>query len=238
MPSTLGHPKTMETTQTRSFVRTLLPWLVGAVMLLVYLFTLNTTVTVQSVFPLARAAGLDWHTVYLSPVTYLLTFPVRWLPSGGQLFTLNFISAFCGALSLGLLARSVALLPHDRTQLQRDKAIDENGFLRIKLAWVPVVFAVLVAGLQRSFWENAVVGTGEMIDLLLFAYSVRCLLEYRLEERDSWLYRMAVVYGAGVTNNFAMIAFLPVLLVSLIWIKGWRFFRFDFLVKMFLFSLV
>jgi tetratricopeptide (TPR) repeat protein len=227
----------METTQTRSFARTLLPWLVAAVMLLVYLFTLNTTVTAQSVFPLARAAGMDWHTVYLSPVTYLLTFPVRWLPSGAQLFTVNFISALCGAISLGLLARSVALLPHDRTQLQRDKALDENAFPLIKLAWVPVVFAVLVAGLQRSFWENAVVGTGEMIDLLLFAYGVRCLLEYRVEERNSWLYRMAVVYGAGITNNFAMIAFLPVLLVSLVWIKGWRFFRFDFLVKMFLFAL-
>jgi predicted Zn-dependent protease len=201
------------------------------------LFTLNTTVTAQSVFPLARAAGMDWHGVYLSPVTYLLTFPIRWLPSGAQLFTLNFISALCGAVSLGLLARSVALLPQDRTQLQRDKALDENGFLNIKLAWVPVVFAVLVAGLQRSFWENAVVGTGEMIDLLLFAYSVRCLLEYRVEERNSWLYRMAVVYGAGITNNFAMIAFLPVLLISLVWIKGWRFFRFDFLVKMFLFAL-
>ena len=227
----------METTQTRSFVRTLLPWLVAAVMLLVYLFTLNRAVTAQSVFPLARASGMDWHSVYLSPITYLVTFPIRWLPAAAQLFTLNFISALCGAFSLGLLARSVALLPHDRTQLQRDKAIDENGFLGIKLAWVPVVFAVLVAGLQRSFWENAVVGTGEMIDLLLFAYSVRCLLEYRVEERNSWLYRMAAVYGAGIANNFAMIAFLPVLLISLVWIKGWRFFRFDFLVKMFLFGL-
>ena len=227
----------METTQTRTFVRTVLPWLLGAAMLLVYLVTLNKVVTVQSVWPLARAAGLDWHPSLSSPLTYLITLPIRWLPSGIQLLALNFTAALCAALSLVLLARSVALLPHDRTQLQRDRAIDENAFLNIKLAWVPVVLAVLVAGLQRSFWEHAILGTGEAIDLLLFAYCVRCLLEYRVEEKNSWLYKLAVVYAVGITNNVAMIAFLPVLLVALVWIKGLRFFRFDFLARMFLFAL-
>lgn len=227
----------METTQSRSVVRTIMPWIVAVAMLLVYLVTLNTTPTAQSVWPLARASGMDWHSVFVAPLTYLVTFPIRWLPAGAQLFTLNFLAALFAAWSLGLLARSVSILPHDRTQLQRDKRIDENGFMDIKLAWVPVVFAVVVAGLQLTFWENAVVGTGEMLDLLLFAYCVRCLLEYRIEEKNSWLFRLAVVYGAGIANNVAMIAFFPALLVSLVWIKGWRFFRFDFLVKMFLLGL-
>ena len=227
----------METTQTRSFVRTVLPWAVAAGMLIFYWFTRTTFVTAQSVWPLAKASGMDWHASYIAPLTYLVTYPVRWFPPSLQLFALNLIGALCAALSLGLLARSVAILPHDRTQLQRDKQIDENGFLGIRLAWVPVLFAVMVAGLQLSFWENAVVGAAEMIDLLLFAYCLRCLLEFRIEEKNSWLYRMAVVYGLGIANNYAMIAFLPALLVALIWMKGWRFLRFDFLVKMFLFSL-
>jgi len=227
----------METTQTRSFVRTVLPWLIAAGVLLVYLFTLNTTITSRSIWPLARAAGFDWHQTYIAPLTYLVTLPIRWLPTGAQLFALNFLSALFAAASLGLLARSVALLPHDRTQLQREKRLDENAFLTGKLAWVPVVFAVVAAAFQLSFWENAVVGTGEMLDLLLFAYCVRCLLEYRVEDKNSWLYRLSVVYGAGMANNFAMLAFFPALIVSLVWIKGWRFFRFDFLVKMFLLGL-
>ncbi|HWN97273.1 MAG TPA: tetratricopeptide repeat protein [Methylomirabilota bacterium] len=227
----------METTQTRSFVRTVLPWLLGAAMLLLYLVTLNKVVTLQSYWPLARATGLDWHSTFSAPLTYLVTLPIRWLPSGIQLFTLNFTAALCAALSLALLARSVAILPHDRTQLQRDRAIDANAFPSIKLAWVPVVLAVLVAGLQRSFWEHALVGTGEALDLLLFAYCVRCLLEYRLEEKDSWLYKLAVVYAVGITNNAAMIGFLPILLIALAWVKGLRFFRFDFLARMFLFAL-
>jgi hypothetical protein len=227
----------METPQTRSFVRSYLPWAVAAAMLLVYLITLDKVVTVQSLWPLSRANGMDWRPVYIAPLNWLVTLPVRALPAGAQLFGLNFIAALCAAISLGLLARSVAILPQDRTQLQRDRNPNEHGFLNIRFAWVPVVLAVVVAGFQRSFWENAVVGTGEMLDLLLFAYCVRCLLEYRVDEKNAWLYKLAFVYGLGITNNFALIAFFPALLVALVWMKKLRFFRFDFLVRMFLLGL-
>src|SRR5688572_20792722 len=232
MPSTPAHP-TMESTSQRSFVRTILPWVVAVAMLLVYLVTLDKVVTTQSVHYLARASGMDWHSVFTSPVSWLVTLPIRWLPASAQLVGLNFIGALCAALSLALLARCVALLPHDRTQLQRDKLADDDSFLNIRLAWVLVLFAVLVCGLQRTFWEHAIIGSGEMIDLLLFAYCVRCLLEYRVDEKNSWLNKLAFVYGLGITNNFAMIAFFPAMLVALMWIKGLRFLRFDFLARMF-----
>ena len=227
----------METTPTRNFARSFLPWIIAAVMLLVYLVTLDKVVTPSSVHPLARATGIDWRPAFTAPLNWLVTLPIRWLPSGAQLLGLNFIGALCAALSLALLARCVALWPHDRTQLQRDKLLPEESFLNIRFTWVPVVFAVLVCGLQRTFWEHAIVNTGEALDLLLFAYCVRCLLEYRIEESNRWLYKLAVVYGVGITNNYAMIAFFPVLLVALVWIKGLRFFRFDFLSRMFLLGL-
>jgi len=227
----------METTQTRSFVRAVLPWLIAAVMLLAYLVTLDRVITVHSVWHWARASGTEWRPVYVAPLTWLITLPVKWLPAGAQLIGLNFISALFAASSLALLARAVSILPHDRTQLQRSRAIDENAFLGIRLGWLPVLLAVVVCGFQRSFWEHAVVGTGEMLDLLLFAYCVRCLLEYRIEEKNSWLYKLAVVYGAGIANNFAMIVFFPALLLALVWIKGLRFFRFDFLSRMFVLGL-
>jgi tetratricopeptide (TPR) repeat protein len=227
----------METSPTRNLVRAYLPWLIGAAMLLLYLITLEKTISGLNLMPLARAAGADWRPALTAPLTWLVTFPIRWLPAGSQLIGLNLISAISATLSLVLLARCVMLLPHDRTALQRDKAIDENGFLRIRLAWVPVVFAMLVCGLQWSFWEHAIAGTGEALDLLLFAYCIRCLFEYRVEEKNSWLYKLALVYGIGITNNVAMIGFFPALLVALVWIKGLRFFRFDFLSRMFLFGL-
>jgi tetratricopeptide (TPR) repeat protein len=124
------------------------------------------------------------------------------------------------------------LLPHDRTREQRLRERSELALLSIPAAWAPPLFAALVAGLQLTFWEHATAATGEMLDLLLFAYVVRCLLEYRLSEEDKWLSRCALVYGLGITNNYAMIGFFPAFIVALIWIRGRRFFEFRFLARM------
>ena len=228
----------MEQTTTRSFVRTYLPWLVAASALLLYVFTLDRVVTLVSIVPLARATGLDWHPVYIAPLNFLVTYPVRWLPPGVQLVGLNLIAAVCASLALALLARSVAILPHDRTHEQRVRERHEQAFLSLRTAWIPPLFAALICGLQLTFWENAIVGTGEMIDLLLFAYVIRCLLEYRIDERDSWLFKMALVYGMGMANNFAFIAFFPALLVATLWIKGLRLFEFSFLPRFVLFGVL
>jgi tetratricopeptide (TPR) repeat protein len=193
---------------------------------------------VQSVLPLAQASGAEWHPVYTSPLSWLITLPVRWLPLRAQLIGLNFIDALCAAMSLALLARCVSILPHNRTPFQRARLTAGNSLLNIRLAWVPVLFAVLMCGLQRTFWENAVLWRGEMLDLLLFAYCVRCLLEFRFSENSSWLYKLALVYGMGITNNFAMIGFFPALLVALLWVKRLPFFHLHFLARMLLFTLI
>ena len=62
--------------------------------------------------------------------------------------------------------------------------------------------------LELSFWEHATNGTVEMLDLLLFSYVVRSLLEYRIDLREGRLFRAAFVFGVGITSNHAMIAFL------------------------------
>ena len=72
-----------------------------------------------------------------------------------------------------------------------------------------------------------------MLDLLLFAYVIRCLLAYRSDTRESWLTRSALVYGIAATSNFGMIGFFPAYLLALIWIKGLSFFEFRFLARMF-----
>ena len=48
-----------------------------------------------------------------------------------------------------------------------------------------------------------------MFDLLLFAFVIWSLLEYRLDEREGRLYLAAFVYGAGMAENWAMVGFLP-----------------------------
>jgi hypothetical protein len=214
------------------FVQRRLPWLIAAGALVLYILTLNHSATFAGLATLSKITGWDWRPNVASPLHVLITLPVRWLPSGVQLVALNLIAALCASGALGLLARSVALLPHDRTREQRRLEQNDYSMLSIKAAWVPPVLATLVCGLQLSFWENAVVATGEALDLLLFAWLICCLLEYRLDQRELRLYRFAFVYGLSITNNFAMIGFFPAFLISMIWIKGMSFFNWRFWLKM------
>jgi tetratricopeptide (TPR) repeat protein len=167
----------------------------------------------------------------------LVMYPVRWLPAAWQVIGLNLFSAICSVLTLALLARSVAILPHDRTRDQRQLERNEFSLLGIPGSWLPPLFAVLVCGFQLTFWEHATVSTYEALDLLIFAYVVRCVLEYRLDRRDSWLYRTAFLLGLSITSNYAMIGFLPVLIISLVWIRGRSFFKWRFLATMTLLGL-
>ena len=141
-------------------------------------------------------------------------------------------SSACAALTLALLARSVMLLPHDRTRDQRERERSESSLLTIPLAWLPPVMAAVICGLQLTFWEHGTNGTGAMLDLLMLAYVIRCLLEYRLEERESWLTRAAFVFGLGMTNSFGMIGYLPLFVAAVIWLRGLSFFNLQFLGRM------
>jgi tetratricopeptide (TPR) repeat protein len=214
------------------FVQRRLPWIVGAAALVVYLVTLNHSSTLAGISTLANAVGWEWRSNVVAPLHVILTFPARWLPAGLQLTCLNLIAAVCASLALALLARSVALLPHDRTREQRGLERSDYSLLSIGAAWLPPVLAALVCGLQLSFWENAVVATGEALDLLIFAWLVHTLLLYRLDEKESRLSRFAFVYGLAIVNNYAMLGFLPAFLVALIWIKGMGFFKGRFLLRM------
>jgi tetratricopeptide (TPR) repeat protein len=204
----------------KSFTRTYLPWLVLAGALALYLATLNPWLTMANMDTAARLAGWDFQPPLTMPLWFLVTYPLRWLPVASQPLALNALTALFAALTLALLARSVALLPHDRTKEQRMREGGAFGLLSFRLAWVPPLVAVAACALQGTFWEHATSGTGEMLNLLLLAYIVRCLLEYRLTEKDSWFYRMAFVYGLATTNNWAMIGLLPIAVATVVGLKG------------------
>jgi tetratricopeptide (TPR) repeat protein len=222
----------------KKFASTFLPWVIAGGALLVYLLTLNHWVSFSSLPQVTRLAGWSWQPEIYGPLFCLLTYPFRWLPPSAIPLALNLFAAVCAALSLALLARSVALLPHDRTHEQRQLQGPRSSYLSIPAAWIPPVLAALLCGLQLTFWEYATAGASppppwgsgcEMLDLLVFAYVLRCLLEYRVEERDSWLLRGALAMGLGITDNWAMLGFLPLFVVALIWIKGLSFFDLRFL---------
>ncbi len=231
------------------FVTSILPWVIGAAALTVYLLTLNPWLSINglgqgNLMQAARLSGWAWQPDFYGPVYWLVTYPLHWLPVALRPLGLNVFSAVCASLVLALLARSIALLPRDRTEDQRLRERSPYSLLSIRSAWLAPTFAVILCGFQLSFWHNATNGasapplaaSGEMFDLLLFAYVIRCLLEYRIQARDSWLFRAAAVYGAAMTNNWAMIGFFPLFLAALIWIKGLGFFNTRFLTTMFVYG--
>ncbi len=189
-------------------------------MLGVYVATLDRWTSPDSLHEIANLSGLTWLAELSGPLTYLVTFPIRWLPAVRIPLAINLFTAVCAALTLAQLARCVALLPHDRTQDERQRNPNRQAFLTTRLAWLPPVLGVLVCGLQLAFWQQAVSATGEMFDLLLFAYLVRCLLEFRIGQRESWLLKFALVNGLAIANNWAMVAFFPAFLLALLWING------------------
>jgi len=224
----------------RRFVSAVLPWIVAAAALVVYLVTLNHWVSLANYPQVVKTAGWTWQPNLVTPITsdllnpayYVATFPLRWLAPKWIPLALNLFSAVCGALTLALLARSVALLPHDRTDEQRLREPSEFSTLSIPLAWLPPLLAVATCGLQLSFWEHSTNGTVQTFDLLLFAYIVCALLEYRIDERESRLLRAAFVCGVGMTNNWVMIGLFPAFITALVWIRGVSFFNLRFLWRM------
>src|SRR5215467_794680 len=112
-----------------------LPWLVAAAGLALYLVTLNHWVSLDSLGLVAKASGWTWQPDIYNPLTWLLTYPFSWLPARMIPVAMNLFSAVCAALTLALLARSVALLPHDRTHEQRLRERSPFSFLTIRLAW-------------------------------------------------------------------------------------------------------
>src|ERR1043165_9194955 len=153
-----------------NFVKRTLPWLAAGAMLLVYLLTMGRWMTFSNPGLVAQLAGDPRPQNNLMPVTLLLAYPLRLLPVTVIPVALNLLAIILATLTLAMLARSVALLPHDRTQAQRERERSEFSILTLPTAWIPPLLAVAACGLQLTFWENAVIGTAEMIDLFLFAY--------------------------------------------------------------------
>ncbi len=199
-----------------------LPVQIALVALVIYGITLSHGVTINSLPLTAKVAGWDWVPMAGQPLLWLLTLPLRLLPTAAIPGGLNLFSAGLAALTLGLLARSVQLMPWARPlEKQRPRA-----------AAIPVFLACALCGLEFSFWQEAIAATGEMLDLLLVATVLWLLLEYRRRRQNQWLQAAALVWGLGMTETLLMLLAFPLFVAGVIWVRGIFFFRLDFLRRM------
>ena len=224
-------PKENQSDPRKNFVPRFLPFVLGGVMLVVYLATLNHWVTLANLLWVATVSGWVWQPQIYSPLTFLVTLPFHKLPIAQVPVALNVLSAFFAAATLTILARSVAILPHDRTEMERMRERSDFSFLTGWVAWIPPIAGVIFAGLQFGFWENATSFTSDSFQLFLFAFILWQLLEYRLDEKEWRLFLAAFLYGASITENWAMIGFFPLFLVMIIWLRQLDFFKVHFLTR-------
>jgi len=189
---------------------------------LLYGLTLCWGTTVNSLPLAARLAGWDWRPKLDQPLTWLVTLPLHLLPASWVPAGLNLVFALGAALTVGLLARSVQLLPWDCLPPET----------KPWLARLPVLLAVGVCALQFNFWQEATAATGAMLDQLLLAAVIWCLLEYRAEKRLRWLHAAAVIWGAGMAQTWLLVVNLPMFIIALIWLRRRRFFNVNFLLRM------
>ncbi len=219
-------------TDLKRFTSVVVPKWIAAGALLIYLLTLNRWFSIDSLSLFSRAAGWSWYPEPGQPLTRALLLPFRILPAAWIPITLNLFNAVCAALVLGLLARTVAILPQDILPIQPFKKKQPLATLSTPTAWIPPVLAAIVCGLQLSFWENATSMTGEMIDLLLFAWIIRCLFEFRHDPNEKWLLFAAGAAGAGMANSWVLLAYFPIFILALFGVKGWAVLEPRFLWRM------
>src|SRR5215472_10139197 len=163
-----------------------LPVRIAAIGFFVYLFTLNHWFSLDSLSLFGRAAGWSWSAPPGQPLTHALLFPFLILPASLIPVGLNVFNAACAALVLGLLARTIAILPQDILPLKPFKKHQPLAILSTPTGWIPPVLAAVVCGLQLSFWEGATSFTGQIIDLLVFAWILRCICEFRHDRNENW----------------------------------------------------
>lgn len=216
----------------RHFAPRILPWILAAAALGLYLVTMNPWVSLLNMNGLSRVAGWNWEPTLFQPLLFLLTSPLRLFPASVLPLLLNLVSVVSATVVLGLLARSVAILPHDRVEAERAVELSDFKFMTNRTAWIPPLFAVAILAVQSGFWQNATNYTGEMVELALFAFVIWEILEFRLDEQNGRLYWAAFAFGLGVAETWAFVGFFPCFLLALVWSKGIEFFHPLFLVRL------
>lgn len=194
---------------------------------LVYGLTLCWGTTTNSFGLTANLAGWDWQPLLNQPVVWLVTLPLRVLPAAWIPASLNIFLALVAALTLGLVARSVELLPWECQPPAKDPWIKK----------LPVLLACGVCGFELNFWQEATAGSGVVMDQLLLTSAVWCLLEFRASKVLRWLEVAVIIWGLGLAQNWVMLINLPLFTAAVIWLRGKRFLNTAFFVRMFLFGL-
>ena len=199
-----------------------LPLFVAVAAFALYAATMGGGVTANSLLLTSKLAGLDDAPMVGQPLLWLVTLPFHLLPIAWVPLALKLLAAALAAAILGLLTRTIQLLPWDHPW---------NAASRLTCA-IPILTACVLCGLEFSFWQEATSAPGELLDLVLMAAAACLLLEYNIRKQARWLDAAAVIWGLGMAENWLMTITVPLFVVAVIWIEKLRFFRWAFVLRL------
>ncbi len=184
---------------------TLFGWGAAAFALAVYLFTLS-----PGVFPGLSASLMATYTGIepaLAPAHPLWGSLVDWIggwPMGQPAWRLNFFSALCGALGVGLLYGLVSRLVHAAIDRADDTA--ENAVVASVMAGA--VAAVALA-FSVPFWMASTRLHFQSFDLLLLLLAAHLFLRYAVSHKWPYVAGFALLYGVGIVESAIFAPFAP-----------------------------
>jgi tetratricopeptide (TPR) repeat protein len=199
-----------------------LPRFAALAAFVLYAGTLGSGVTVVSLALTAQVAGWEHAPMAGQPLLWLLMLPLHLLPAAWAWLAVKLFAAAIAALIVGVLARTVQLLPWDHPW-------DPAGNLAAAL---PVLLAGAVCGLEFNFWQEATSTFGENLDLLLLAAALWLLFEYNVRRDSRWLNAATVAWGLGAAENWVMLVALPLFVAAVIRLERRRFFRWKLILRL------
>lgn len=189
-----------------------LPFLVALVAFVVYACTMGSGLTLTGLLLAAKLTGWDQTPMVGLPVVWLVTLPLQALPALWVPLALKLLAAILAATVMGLLARTVQLLPWDHPWERAGKTA----------ATLPAIAACILCGMEFSFWIEATATCGELLDLLLVIIPIWLLLEYRIRRQFRWLEAAVFVWGLGTAENWVMLLTAPIFGAAVLWLERLR----------------
>jgi predicted Zn-dependent protease len=199
-----------------------LPLYLGLTAFVLYACTMGGGLTLNGLPLASKLAGWNDAPMIGQPLLWLCTLPLHWLPAAALAQALKIFAAALAGLILGLLVRTVQLLPWDYPW---DK-------VSLWACLLPGLAAAALCGLEFNFWQEATSTCGELLDLLILATAIWLLVEYHIRRQARWLETAVVVWGIGMAENWVMLVTLPLFVLAVIRLEGIAFFRRSFVLRL------